>query len=90
MVPSPGDAMSDLERVARAIARAVRARYETQSASPLPWIEEDWEPYLPLARAALTELRDPSDAMLAAVPIRLGPAKTWRAMIDAILSAPQP
>ena len=92
MPPSPGDAMTDLERVARALApRAWAALGNGDTLAQ----KSRRTASLRHARAAFAAVHDPSEAMIAAADADAGgfPSRgrnVWRAMIDAILSAPQP
>jgi hypothetical protein len=73
--------MTDLvKRVARAIAKA---------ANPMPWdmLDEDAvRSYHLQARAAIAAMREPTEAMIEAVPDVMTASEAWQAMIDAALS----
>lgn len=73
-----------LERAARALCTAQGLPENTKfEGRPM------WESFVPLARAMLEAIREPSDAMVAAadsLPCSLGTVDHWQAMIDAALA----
>ena len=84
--------MSEMvERVARAILAAERAAPEPDAPVLLGLkTVRAWEARLPLARAALDAMREPTDDMWAAVPVindpnDWGAREVWHAMIDEAL-----
>lgn len=85
--------------MARSIGRASTAADLDMSAEALGPGRKLWEAYVPLALAAITALRNPTEAMVEAGDFSdpddiLGlsnrdpdPRDTWRAMIDAALNS---
>lgn len=82
--------MMMLEQMARAIAATLGA--DLDNTVSVRWVNNTpvpcaaWEPYLPVARAALEAIREPSEEWVWKSPFLLDDTETFTAMIDAILN----
>lgn len=73
--------MTTIERIARLLAKDEFPQLSQE------WHDEAWTEWLPLTRAVLQAIREPTDAMLqAADNVEYAPwSSGWAAMIDAAL-----
>ena len=76
-----------VERVARAMAEDDRLGAVADGPGVL---RQSWRAYVPMARAAIEAMREPTELMVAAANRNNHPrdVDTWRTMIDAALNAP--
>lgn len=68
---------SMIERVAKAMA--------IKAGVPTEYMDSVWKSYIPLAEAAIAELREPTKAMLKNTELMDTPLANWKYMIDAAL-----
>jgi hypothetical protein len=87
--------MTPIERVARvlwenSLLKPYRPADTERALMATPEPEPDWQRFVPLARAVLEAIREPSDRMVHVVipelgTERMGFKQSWQAMIDAAL-----
>jgi hypothetical protein len=73
-----------IERVAREIARASALDDGKERSTANDFTDAVWEDFVPVARAVLVAMRDPTDSMIQTSSSDGG--RIWRMMIDAELT----